>query len=81
MLAVAGGIYSSVYLIGFAFTIMFSYNLLMSSLIRQLYSFPTKFASEISKKKEKKKKKEDEQEVTDVDSSGLYDNEQVRKAK
>lgn len=43
VLSVSGGIYSSVYLIGFAFTTMFSYNLLMSSLIRSLYSFKPKF--------------------------------------
>jgi hypothetical protein len=34
VLTAAGGIYSSVFLIGFAFTILFSYNLLMASLIR-----------------------------------------------
>jgi len=31
---VLGGLYSSVYLIGFGFKILFSYNLMMSSLIR-----------------------------------------------
>lgn len=34
VLAVSGGIYSSIYLIGFGFTIAFSYNLMMTSLMR-----------------------------------------------
>ena len=47
VLSVCGGIYSSLFLIGFAFTIMFSYNLLMSSLIRKLYTFRVKFPQEM----------------------------------
>ena len=39
VLTVCGGIWSSLYLIGFGFTIAFSYNLMMSSLIRRLYNF------------------------------------------
>ena len=39
ILAELGGIFNSFYLIGFAFTISFSYNLMMSSLIRKLYQF------------------------------------------
>ena len=87
VLAVAGGIYSSVYLIGFAFTIMFSYNLLMSSLIRQLYTFKTKFDSELPKEKKKKKGVHDDETDgggdtgTDYEKIGLYDDEKVRKAK
>lgn len=46
MLAVAGGLYSSVFLIGFAFTILFSYNLMMSSLIRTMYAFRPYFPDE-----------------------------------
>ena len=52
ILAELGGIFNSFYLIGFAFTISFSYNLLMSSIIRKLYLFKAKFESE--KKKIKK---------------------------
>ena len=44
-------------MIGFAFTISFSYNLLMSSIIRKLYLFKAKFESE--KKKPKKDGKGD----------------------
>lgn len=43
VLSVCGGIYSSLFLIGFGFTVLFSYNLLMSSLIRRLYGFSLKF--------------------------------------
>jgi hypothetical protein len=63
VLSVAGGLYSSIFLIGFAFTIMFSYNLMMSSLIRRMYAFKPKFPSERTSKKkggsdtEKSKKK------------------------
>ena len=57
ILAELGGIFNSFYLIGFAFTISFSYNLLMSSIIRKLYLFKAKFESE--KKKPKKDDKGD----------------------
>lgn len=54
VLAVSGGIYSSVFLIGYAFTMLFSYNLMMSSLIRKLYSFAPKFPEEMKFKLKKK---------------------------
>ena len=54
ILAELGGIFNSLYLIGYAFTISFSYNLMMSSLIRKLYLFQAKFESEKKKKKPQK---------------------------
>jgi hypothetical protein len=78
VLAVSGGIYSSVFLIGYAFTMLFSYNLLMSSLIRKLYSFAPKFPEEM---KFKLKKKEEVQKKPEEDNSDLYDDERVRRAK
>ena len=78
VLAVSGGIYSSVYLIGFGFTTLFSYNLLMSSLIRQLYSFAPKYPEEM---RSKKKKEKDEVKNKIEDNSDLYDDERVRRAK
>ena len=52
-----GGIFNSIFLIGFAFTISFSYNLYLSSIMRGVYHFPAKFKDEMSKKSKKKKKK------------------------
>ena len=56
ILSELGGLYSSLYLIGFAFTISFSYDLFISSIIRVIYHFPARFDSEIAKKKNKKSK-------------------------
>ena len=50
-----GGMFSSLTLIGLAFNLTFSYNLLLSSLIRKLYHFKPRFDSEIKKKKQKDK--------------------------
>ena len=58
ILSELGGLFNSFYLIGFAFTVSFSYNLMLSSIMRNLYHFPAKFASEISGKKKKSKKGE-----------------------
>ena len=52
----SGGMFSSLSLIGMAFNLTFSYNLLLSSLIRKLYHFKPKFDSEVKKKKKKKDK-------------------------
>ena len=87
MLAVSGGIYSSIYLIGFGFTIAFSYNLMMASLMRSLYAFNAKFPQEIKpKKKSKKGKKHDSgddkpkpNEVLNLDDS--MDDDEMRLAK
>lgn len=49
-----GGLFSSLSLIGRAFNMTFSYNLLISSLIRKLYHFKPKFEEEMQKKKKKK---------------------------
>ena len=56
VLSEIGGIFNSFYLIGFAFTLLFSYNLMMSSLIRSMYFFRAKFPSELKKDKKGKKK-------------------------
>ena len=52
----SGGMFSSLSLIGMAFNLTFSYNLLLSSLIRKLYHFKPKFDAEVKKKKKKKDK-------------------------
>ena len=52
-----GGMFSSLSLIGLAFNMTFSYNLLLSSLIRKLYHFRPRFEQEIKKKKKKSKDK------------------------
>ena len=48
-----GGTWTSLSAIGLVFTLLFSYNLMMSSLIRKLYYFNAKFPGEIKKKKTK----------------------------
>lgn len=50
-----GGLFNSFYILGFAFTISFSYNLFLSSIIRIVYHFPARFDSELKKKKKKSK--------------------------
>jgi len=50
-----GALYSPLYMGGYIFTMTFSYNLMMSSIIRKLYAFNARFASEIKDKKKKKK--------------------------
>ena len=54
VLTTLGGLFSSLSLVGMAFTKIFSYNLMLSSLIRKLYHFKPRFESEIKKKKKKK---------------------------
>ena len=46
-----GGTWTSLNALGLAFTLLFSYNLMMSSLIRRLYYFKAKFPDELKKKK------------------------------
>ena len=55
ILTALGGLFNSIYLIGFAFTISFSYNLFLSSIIRKVYHFNARFESELKKKKKKNK--------------------------
>ena len=61
VLTTLGGLFSSLNLVGLMFTRVFSYNLMLSSIIRKLYHFKPRFESEIKKKKDKKggKKKKD----------------------
>ena len=77
VLSSLGGTYSSLYLIGYAFTVLFSYNLMLSSIIRQLYYFKPRFESEKPKKKDKKKKKEPEAEKTSDLKGSEVDNEKL----
>ena len=67
ILAELGGIFNSFYLIGYAFTISFSYNLMMSSIIRKLYLFKAKFESEKKKPKDKGDKKDGDKKLTEKD--------------
>ena len=57
MFAQLGGIYNSLFTIGFLFCGAFNYNLFLSSIISKLFYFKARFDSEISHKKDKKKKK------------------------
>ena len=66
VLAELGGIFNSLYLIGYAFTKSFSYNLMMSSLIRKLYLFNAKFPSEKKKQKSKDNGKDGDKKLKDV---------------
>jgi len=54
VLSEVGGLYNSMFLIGLVFTMSFSYNLMLSSLIRSMYSFNAKFDEELIKNKKKK---------------------------
>ena len=77
VLSVAGGLYSSIFGIGYLFTIAFSYNLMMSSLIRQMYAFKPKFPQEKTSddKKKKKGKKETKKDNDYPDNDHIYDDE------
>lgn len=55
MLASTGGIYNSMFTIGFMFNAAFSYRLLMSSLIRKLFHFEAKTKDERYRNMKKKK--------------------------
>jgi len=70
-----GGTWSGLNLVGLGFTLAFSYNLMMSSLIRQLYFFNARFPNEISKKKKKGKKtnKKADVKVVSLDSGSDSD--------
>lgn len=52
-----GGTWTSLSAIGLVFTLLFSYNLMMSSLIRKLYYFNAKYPGELKKKEKKEKPK------------------------
>lgn len=51
--AIIGGIYKSLTVVGFLFCAAFSYDLFISSLIRQLFHFKPRFPNEFQKKKDK----------------------------
>ena len=53
LLSYLGGIYSSIYLIGYTFTLAFSYNLMLSSLAKKLYHVNAKFPQERTKNNKK----------------------------
>ena len=55
ILTSVGALSSSFFIIGYGFTLMFSYNLMMSSLIRQLYWFKP-LGNELTAEEEKKAK-------------------------
>ena len=70
VLSTLGGLFSSLSIIGASLSKVFSYNLMLSSLIRKLYHFKPRFESEIKKKKNKKnkdklKKKQFEEDLID----------------
>lgn len=80
VLSSLGGTYSSLYLIGYAFTVLFSYNLMLSSIIRQLYYFKPRFDSEKpnkEKKNKKKKGKSDEDKKNELNRRDSLDNEKL----
>ena len=57
VLSTLGGLFSSLNVIGLIFTRIFSYNLMLSSIIRKLYHFKPKFEKEVKVKKKKTKGK------------------------
>jgi len=79
VLSSLGGTYSSLYLIGYGFTVLFSYNLMLSSIIRQLYYFKPRFESEKPNKDKKKKKgkKSDDEKPNELKRSETIDNEKL----
>ena len=58
VLSQVGSLYNPFYLAGYFFTMTFSYNLMMSSIIRKLYAFNARFASEVKDRTKKRKRKE-----------------------
>ena len=82
VLADCGGTYSSLYLIGFGFTVLFSYNLFLSSIIRKLYYFKPRFESEkLTKKKKKQDKKGSDSDVQLKKQDTTIDNEKLLEMK
>ena len=57
MVSTVGGLYASLNVVCLGFTRIFSYNLMLTSIIKKLYHFKPKFESEVKKKKDKHKKK------------------------
>lgn len=65
LLTTVGGLWTSLNGVGLAFNTLFSYNLMMSSIIGKMYSFNAKFPEE---KKDKKKKNSKKDKSDDKDS-------------
>lgn len=57
LLSTVGGMWTSLSGIGLGFTTLFSYNLMMSSIINKMYNFKAKYPDENKENKKKKKKK------------------------
>jgi hypothetical protein len=57
LLTTVGGLWTSLNGVGLAFNTLFSYNLMMSSIIAKMYNFKAKFPEERKEKKKKKKGK------------------------
>ena len=71
VLSTLGGLFSSLTVIGMAFTKVFSYNLMLSSLIRKLYYFKPRFESEVKKHKKQKKKQNKKKDKKDENDQFL----------
>ncbi len=72
MLAVIGGLFGSLKVIGMSITKVLSYNLMLSSLINKLYHFKPKFDGE-GKKKSNKGKKPKGKEIDKVKAGDVAD--------
>lgn len=59
LLTTVGGLWTSLNGVGIGFNALFSYNLMMSSIIRKMYNFTAKYPEERKKDKKSKKKKKD----------------------
>ena len=75
VLAVIGGLFGSLKVIGMSVTKVLSYNLMLSSLINQLYHFKPRFDGEGKKKKKKDsdKNKGKEKEIDKVKAGDVAD--------
>ena len=79
MLTTVGGLWTSLNGVGLAFNTLFSYNLMMSSIIAKMYNFKAKYPEERKEKKKKKKTKalKDGQSDAGNGKNGIYDDEIV----
>ena len=69
ILSELGGLFNSFYLLGFAFTISFSYNLFLSSIIRASYHFKARYPEELKKSKKAAARSNQVAAVSDTDDS------------
>ena len=65
VLSTLGGLFASLNVVGLIFTRIFSYNLMLTSIIKKLYHFKPKFESEVKIKKNKNKKGKKKQSAFD----------------